>query len=223
MRQQNVNWIDPQEVLYWHAIRETMRVVFHRDPALAAPLEHAFYARPALERQALYNNEPLDIVADFLEEVPTEAQRQAYEDLSTKFVETPEPLAPGAEVGQSKAVHHSGHQPGFSWRKRYLKKSGTRSVTKYIAEQAVDSLVRYKAETLLPAVPIKQSVTPEYIVCLEDGTKLKMLKRYLKTTYGMSPDEYRAKWGLPKDYPMVAPNYEKAPVTTSNRHRSKSG
>ncbi|MEZ5813759.1 MAG: MucR family transcriptional regulator [Alphaproteobacteria bacterium] len=58
-----------------------------------------------------------------------------------------------------------------------------------------------------PAVPIKKSVTPDYIVCLEDGKKLKMLKRHLKTAYGMSPEEYRERWGLPADYPMVAPNY----------------
>ncbi|MBK4717604.1 MucR family transcriptional regulator [Azospirillum sp. YIM DDC1] len=58
-----------------------------------------------------------------------------------------------------------------------------------------------------PAVAIRRSVTPDYIVCLEDGKKLKMLKRHLRTTYGMSPDEYRAKWGLPAEYPMVAPNY----------------
>ena len=58
-----------------------------------------------------------------------------------------------------------------------------------------------------PAVPIKRSVTPDYIVCLEDGKKLKMLKRHLKTAYGMSPEEYRERWGLPADYPMVAPNY----------------
>lgn len=58
-----------------------------------------------------------------------------------------------------------------------------------------------------PAVPIKRSVTPEYIVCLEDGKKLKMLKRHLKTAYNMSPEEYRERWGLPADYPMVAPNY----------------
>ncbi|HYG90543.1 MAG TPA: MucR family transcriptional regulator [Azospirillum sp.] len=61
-----------------------------------------------------------------------------------------------------------------------------------------------------PAVPIKKSVTPDYIVCLEDGKKLKMLKRHLKTVYDLSPDEYRAKWNLPPDYPMVAPNYAKA-------------
>jgi predicted transcriptional regulator len=60
---------------------------------------------------------------------------------------------------------------------------------------------------LKPAVPIKKSVTPEYIICLEDGKKLKMLKRHLRSTYKMSPDEYRSKWGLPADYPMVAPNY----------------
>jgi len=58
-----------------------------------------------------------------------------------------------------------------------------------------------------PAVPVKRSVMPEYIVCLEDGKKLKMLKRYLRSRYGLSPEEYRAKWGLPADYPMVAPEY----------------
>ena len=58
-----------------------------------------------------------------------------------------------------------------------------------------------------PAVPIKQSVKPEYIVCLDDGKKLKMLKRHLRTAYNMSPDEYRQKWGLPSNYPMVAPKY----------------
>ncbi len=60
-----------------------------------------------------------------------------------------------------------------------------------------------------PAVSIRRSITPEFIVCLEDGKKLKMLKRHLRTTYGMTPDEYRAKWGLAADYPMVAPNYAK--------------
>lgn len=60
-----------------------------------------------------------------------------------------------------------------------------------------------------PAVPIKKSVMPDYIVCLEDGRKLKMLKRHLKTAYDMSPDDYRERWGLPADYPMVAPNYAK--------------
>ena len=63
---------------------------------------------------------------------------------------------------------------------------------------------------LKPAVPVKKSVTPDYILCLEDGKKLKMLKRHLASSYGLSPDEYRAKWGLPSDYPMVAPNYAKA-------------
>ena len=57
------------------------------------------------------------------------------------------------------------------------------------------------------AVPVKKSVTPDYIVCLEDGKKLKMLKRHLRTAYGLSPEQYRAKWGLPADYPMVAPTY----------------
>jgi len=58
-----------------------------------------------------------------------------------------------------------------------------------------------------PAVPIRRSVFPDHIVCLEDGKKLKMLKRYLQTSYGMTPEQYRQKWGLPADYPMVAPNY----------------
>ena len=62
---------------------------------------------------------------------------------------------------------------------------------------------------LKPAVPIKKSITDDFIVCLEDGKKLKMLKRHLKTAYDMSPEDYRAKWGLGHDYPMVAPNYAK--------------
>ena len=58
-----------------------------------------------------------------------------------------------------------------------------------------------------PAVPIRRSVTPDFIVCLEDGKKLKMLKRHLKTSYGLTPNEYRERWGLAADYPMVAPSY----------------
>ncbi|MEI6484723.1 MAG: MucR family transcriptional regulator [Sphingomonadales bacterium] len=58
-----------------------------------------------------------------------------------------------------------------------------------------------------PAVPVRSSIKPDYIVCLEDGKKLKMLKRHLMTRYSMTPDDYRSKWGLPADYPMVAPNY----------------
>ncbi len=66
-----------------------------------------------------------------------------------------------------------------------------------------------KAKPLRPAVSIRRSVQPDYLVCLDDGKKLKMLKRHLRTTYGLTPEEYRAKWGLPPDYPMVAPNYAK--------------
>jgi predicted transcriptional regulator len=62
-------------------------------------------------------------------------------------------------------------------------------------------------QDLNPSVPIKKSVTADYIICLEDGKKLKMLKRYLRSQYGMTPEEYRTRWGLPADYPMVAPNY----------------
>lgn len=65
------------------------------------------------------------------------------------------------------------------------------------------------AEKPTPAIAIKKSITPDYLICLEDGKKLKMLKRHLKTSYNMSPEEYRERWGLPLDYPMVAPNYAK--------------
>ena len=65
------------------------------------------------------------------------------------------------------------------------------------------------ADRPMPAVPIKKSITPDFIVCLEDGKKLKMLKRHLKTAYNMTPEEYRERWGLSPDYPMVAPNYAK--------------
>jgi predicted transcriptional regulator len=65
------------------------------------------------------------------------------------------------------------------------------------------------AVPLQPAVPIRRSVTPDYIVCLEDGKKLKMLKRHLRTSYNLTPDEYRTKWQLGPGYPMVAPNYAK--------------
>jgi predicted transcriptional regulator len=64
-----------------------------------------------------------------------------------------------------------------------------------------------KSEPLKPAVPVRKSITPDYLVCLEDGKKLKMLKRHLRSTYNMTPDDYRQKWGLGADYPMVAPNY----------------
>jgi predicted transcriptional regulator len=63
---------------------------------------------------------------------------------------------------------------------------------------------------LEPAVSVKKSVTPDFIICLEDGKKFKSLKRHLRTRYGMTPEEYRTKWALPHDYPMVAPNYAKA-------------
>jgi predicted transcriptional regulator len=66
------------------------------------------------------------------------------------------------------------------------------------------------SETPKPAVSLKRSVTPEYIVCLEDGKKFKSLKRHLRTQYNMTPEQYREKWSLPPDYPMVAPNYAAA-------------
>jgi len=66
------------------------------------------------------------------------------------------------------------------------------------------------AERPQPAVPIKRSITPDFIICLEDGMQFKSLKRHLRTSYNLTPDEYREKWGLPYDYPMVAPNYAAA-------------
>ncbi|MEI7607604.1 MAG: MucR family transcriptional regulator [Rhodospirillaceae bacterium] len=84
-----------------------------------------------------------------------------------------------------------------------------------IVQQALSGLINPPAAVepvadLKPAVPIKKSVTADHIICLEDGKKLKMLKRHLMSTYGMTPEEYRSKWGLAADYPMVAPNYAKA-------------
>jgi predicted transcriptional regulator len=73
----------------------------------------------------------------------------------------------------------------------------------------VGGTTQREQERPTPAVPVRRSVTPEYIVCLEDGKKLKMLKRHLKTAYNMTPEEYRDRWGLPADYPMVAPSYAK--------------
>jgi predicted transcriptional regulator len=70
--------------------------------------------------------------------------------------------------------------------------------------------IEIPVEALKPAVPLKKSVTPDYIICLEDGKKFKSLKRHLRTQYSMTPEQYREKWGLPVDYPMVAPNYAKA-------------
>ena len=70
--------------------------------------------------------------------------------------------------------------------------------------------VEAEPEPQEPAVPVRKSITPDFLICLEDGRKFKSLKRHLRTKYDMSPEEYRAKWGLPKDYPMVAPNYAKA-------------
>ncbi|MBL8667594.1 MAG: MucR family transcriptional regulator [Rhodospirillales bacterium] len=82
-----------------------------------------------------------------------------------------------------------------------------------------------------PAVPVKRSVFPDYIICLEDGKKLKMLKRHLKTAYDMTPEEYRERWGLPADYPMVAPSYaqhrsnlaKEIGLGTTRRNAGKSG
>ena len=81
-----------------------------------------------------------------------------------------------------------------------------------LIQQVFEALAKVESSAAVPekpqpAVSIKKSITPDYIVCLEDGKKLKMLKRHLKMSYGLTPDEYRDRWGLPADYPMVAPNY----------------
>lgn len=75
------------------------------------------------------------------------------------------------------------------------------------------------APPAIPAIDIKASITPDYLVCLEDGKKLKLLKRYLRARHDMSPEEYRRKWGLPDDYPMVAPNYAKKRSTLAKEFR----
>jgi len=77
----------------------------------------------------------------------------------------------------------------------------------YSSLRSLDGHADAKHEPLKPAVPIRKSITPEYLICLEDGKKLKMLKRHLRSTYSMTPDDYRIKWSLSADYPMVAPNY----------------
>ena len=76
--------------------------------------------------------------------------------------------------------------------------------------QVTTGAVEPEPEPKEPAVPIRKSIAPDYLICLEDGRKFKSLKRHLRTKYDMSPEEYRTKWGLAKDYPMVAPNYAKA-------------
>jgi predicted transcriptional regulator len=76
--------------------------------------------------------------------------------------------------------------------------------------RAASNMAPLEREDLKPAIPVKRSVTADYIICLEDGKKFKSLKRHLRTHYNLSPEEYREKWGLPHDYPMVAPNYAAA-------------
>jgi predicted transcriptional regulator len=73
-----------------------------------------------------------------------------------------------------------------------------------------NGVVEAPSEVLKPAVPVKKSITPDYIICLDDGKKFKSLKRHLRTQYNMTPEEYRERWNLPAEYPMVAPNYAQA-------------
>jgi predicted transcriptional regulator len=76
--------------------------------------------------------------------------------------------------------------------------------------QAADGISSATAEKSEPAVSVRKSITPDFLICLEDGKKFKSLKRHLRTHYNLGPDEYREKWNLPRDYPMVAPNYAQA-------------
>lgn len=85
-----------------------------------------------------------------------------------------------------------------------------KSVHEALAAASAGAPAAAPTAPLSPAVPIRRSITPDFMICLEDGRKFKSLKRHLRTAYGMTPDDYRAKWGLPKDYPMVAPNYAAA-------------
>ncbi len=93
---------------------------------------------------------------------------------------------------------------------------GSGDLTALIAEvhealsRAVNRMVPEAREEQKPVVPVKKSITPDFLVCLEDGKKFKSLKRHLRTHYDLSPEQYREKWGLPADYPMVAPNYATA-------------
>ena len=79
-----------------------------------------------------------------------------------------------------------------------------------LAGISIGEIPQASAEKQEPAVSIRKSISPDFLICLEDGRKFKSLRRHLRTKYNLSPEEYRAKWGLPKDYPMVAPNYAKA-------------
>jgi predicted transcriptional regulator len=97
--------------------------------------------------------------------------------------------------------------------------------------QAADGSSMAPVERAEPAISIRKSITPDYLICLEDGKKFKSLKRHLRTHYNLGPDEYREKWGLPRDYPMVAPNYaqarsklaKKMGLGQSGRSRRRSG
>ena len=106
-------------------------------------------------------------------------------------------LAATATIVAGYLTHHAVKQQDL--------KHLVRDVHSILNEVALEQ--HHKRVKPVPAVEIEKSVFPEYIICLEDGKKLKMLKRYLKTTYSMTPEEYRSKWGLPLDYPMVAPRY----------------
>lgn len=91
------------------------------------------------------------------------------------------------------------------------------------AAEAGQDVIETHAAPPVPAVPIEESVTPDYIVCLEDGRRFKTMKRWLRATYGLSPEQYKERWGLPADYPLTAPNYTKAKSADAKRQGLGSG
>ena len=120
-------------------------------------------------------------------------------DIANRPPPPPDDIGMAAEIVAAYVTHNSvptGELPAL-----------LRSVHETLASLASGPPAFPEPDVLKPAVPIKKSVHDEFIVCLENGKRFKSLKRHLATTYGLSPEEYRAKWGLPKDYPMVAPAY----------------
>ncbi|MFQ5938503.1 MAG: MucR family transcriptional regulator [Alphaproteobacteria bacterium] len=118
------------------------------------------------------------------------------------MAERPKPTKTLTLTAQIVAAHVSKNRVAVDGLPRLIEE-----VYKTLAEADVPSAAT--AERPRPVVPIKKSVTPDYIICLEDGRKLKMLKRHLRSTYNLTPEEYRERWGLAPNYPMVAPNYTK--------------
>lgn len=128
-------------------------------------------------------------MTDIHNKTPDETSSADKEELLRMTAEITSAYASNNEVGKEQLVD--------------VIKSVYQSLSTLEVEAEIDR------SSLVPAVPIKKSIQNDFIVCLEDGKKLKMLKRYLRSNYDMTPEEYRAKWNLPVDYPMVAPAYAK--------------